>query len=72
MCLTFLNPLARREGSGLQLLQLMLRRVVGLLDDLRLGRQVPKSCPQAWKVETQIKLGANPERTKPTNEGQER
>jgi hypothetical protein len=36
--LTFLNPLARLEGGGLQLFQLLLRGVVGHMDNLRLGR----------------------------------
>jgi hypothetical protein len=45
--LAFLNTLARLEGGGLQLLHLLLRRVVGPLDGLCLGRRVPKSCPQA-------------------------
>jgi hypothetical protein len=45
--LAFLNPLARLEGDGLQLLQLPLRRVVGRLYGLSLGRRVPESRPQA-------------------------
>jgi hypothetical protein len=45
--LSFFNPLARLEGSGLQLLQLLLGKVLGRLYGLCLGRQVPKSCPQA-------------------------
>jgi hypothetical protein len=36
--LAFLDPLACLEGGGLQLLELLLRRVVGRLDGLRLGR----------------------------------
>jgi hypothetical protein len=36
--LTFFNPVARLEGSGLQLLQLLLGRVVSRLYDLCLGR----------------------------------
>jgi hypothetical protein len=36
--LAFLNPLARLEGGDLQFLQLLLRRIVGRLDDLCLGR----------------------------------
>jgi hypothetical protein len=32
--LTFLNALARLKGGGLQLFQLLLRRVVGRLDGL--------------------------------------
>jgi hypothetical protein len=38
LCLAFLNALARLEGGGLQRFQLLLRGVVGRLDDLRLGR----------------------------------
>jgi hypothetical protein len=38
---------ARLEGGGLQLLQLLLRGVVGHLEGLFLGRRVPKSVPQA-------------------------
>jgi hypothetical protein len=45
--LALFNLLARLEGGGLQLFQLLLRRVVGRLNGLRLGRRVPKSCPQA-------------------------
>jgi hypothetical protein len=45
--LAFLDPLARLEGSSPQLLQLLLRGVVGRLDSLRLGRRVPKSITQA-------------------------
>jgi hypothetical protein len=37
--------LARLEGGGLQPLQLLLRRVVGRLGGLRLGRRVPESRP---------------------------
>jgi hypothetical protein len=36
--LAFFNPLERRKGGGLQLLQLLLKRVVGRLDGLHLGR----------------------------------
>jgi hypothetical protein len=36
--LAFFNPLTRLEGSGLQLLQLLLGRVVGRLYGLCLGR----------------------------------
>jgi hypothetical protein len=36
--LAFFNPLARLKGSGLQLLQLLLGRVVGRLYGLCLGR----------------------------------
>jgi hypothetical protein len=36
--LTFFNTLARLKGGDLHLLQLLLRRVVGRLDGLRLGR----------------------------------
>jgi hypothetical protein len=42
-----LDPLARLEGGGPQLLQLLLRGVVGRLEGLCLGRRVPKSVPQA-------------------------
>jgi hypothetical protein len=45
--LSFLNILARLESSSLQLFQLLLRRVVGRLDGLRLGRQGPESRLQA-------------------------
>jgi hypothetical protein len=41
--LTFLNPLARLESGGLQLFQLLLRRVVGRLDGLCLGCRGPES-----------------------------
>jgi hypothetical protein len=34
----FINPLARLESGGPQLLQLLLQGVVGRLDSLRLGR----------------------------------
>jgi hypothetical protein len=45
--LAFLDPLERLEGGGLQLLQLLLRRVIGLLDGLRLGSRFFESHPQA-------------------------
>jgi hypothetical protein len=45
--LTFLDPLACLEGSGPQLLQLLLRGVVGRLDSLSLSRRVPQGGPQA-------------------------
>jgi hypothetical protein len=38
LCLAFFNPLAHLEGSGLQLLQLLLGRIVSHLCDLCLGR----------------------------------
>jgi hypothetical protein len=41
------DPLARLEGGGPQLLQLLLRGVVGRLEGLCLGRRVPKSVLQA-------------------------
>jgi hypothetical protein len=47
LCFAFLNALACLEGGGLQLFQLLLRRVVGCLDRLRMGRRRPESCPQA-------------------------
>jgi hypothetical protein len=40
--LAFLDLLARLEGGGPQLLQLLLRGVVGRLDSLSLGRRVPQ------------------------------
>jgi hypothetical protein len=45
--LPFLNALARLEGGGLQLFQLLLGGVVSYLDGLRLGRRGPESCLQA-------------------------
>jgi hypothetical protein len=48
--LAFFNPLARLEGSGLQLLQLLLGRVVGRLYGLYAG----------LKNKNQIRLGADP------------
>jgi hypothetical protein len=42
-----LDPLACLYGGGPQLLQLLLRGVVGRLEGLCLGRRVPKSVPQA-------------------------
>jgi hypothetical protein len=42
-----LDVLARLVGGGPQLLQLLLRGVVGRLEGLCLGRQVPQSVPQA-------------------------
>jgi hypothetical protein len=45
--LAFLDPLARLKGGSPQLLQLLLRGVVGHLNSLRLGRRVPESVPQA-------------------------
>jgi hypothetical protein len=39
--LTFLDFLAGLEGGGLQLLQLLLRGVLGRLHSMSLGRQVP-------------------------------
>jgi hypothetical protein len=44
---TLLDILARFKGGGPQLLQLLLRGVVGRLEGLCLGRQVPQSVPQA-------------------------
>jgi hypothetical protein len=41
------DPLARLEGGGPQLLQLLLRGVVGRLEGPCLGRRVPRSVPQA-------------------------
>jgi hypothetical protein len=46
------DPLARLEGGGPQLLQLLLRGVVGHLEGLYQGRRVPKSVPRAWKPRT--------------------
>jgi hypothetical protein len=48
--LAFLDLLACLEGGGLQLLQILLRGVVGRLDSLRLGRRVHKSGLQALKT----------------------
>jgi hypothetical protein len=45
--LAFLDLLARLEGGGPQILQLLLRGVVGRLDSLSLGRRVPQGGPQA-------------------------
>jgi hypothetical protein len=44
---SLLDLLARLEGSDPQLLQLLLREVVGHLEGLCLGRQVPQTIPQA-------------------------
>jgi hypothetical protein len=41
-----LNLLADLEGGGLQLLQLLLRGVVGRLHSLDLGGRVPQGGPQ--------------------------
>jgi hypothetical protein len=45
--LAFLDPLAGLEGGGLQLLQLLLRGVVGHLHSLSLGCRVPQGDPQS-------------------------
>jgi hypothetical protein len=45
--LAFLDLLAGLEGSGPQLLQLLLRGVVGRLHSLSLGCRVPQGDPQA-------------------------
>jgi hypothetical protein len=45
--LALLDFLAGLEGGGPQLLQLLLRGVVGHLHSLRLGCQVPQGNPQA-------------------------
>jgi hypothetical protein len=45
--ITLLDLLARLEGGGPQLLQLLLRGVVGHLEGLCLGRRVPQSVPRA-------------------------
>jgi hypothetical protein len=45
--LAFLDLLACLEGGGPQLLQLLLRGVVGRLNSLCLGRRVPLGGPQA-------------------------
>jgi hypothetical protein len=47
LCLAFLDLLACLEGGGTQLLQLLLREVVGHLNNLSLGRRVPQGGPQA-------------------------
>jgi hypothetical protein len=39
--LAFFDLLAHLEGGGPQLLQILLRGVVGRLDSLRMGRRVP-------------------------------
>jgi hypothetical protein len=45
--LAFLNLPTCLEGGGPQLLQLLLRGVVGRLDSLSLGPRVPQGGPQA-------------------------
>jgi hypothetical protein len=45
--LAFLDLLAGLESGGPQLLQLLLRGVVGCLHRLSLGRRVPQGDPQA-------------------------
>jgi hypothetical protein len=45
--LALLDLPARLEGSGPQLLQLLLRGVVRRMDSLSLGRRVPQGGPQA-------------------------
>jgi hypothetical protein len=45
--LAFLDLLAGLEGGGLQLLQLLLRGIVGHLHSLSLGCRVPQGDPQA-------------------------
>jgi hypothetical protein len=47
LCLAFLDLLAGLEGGNPQLLQLLLRGVVGRLHSLSLGRRVPQGDPQA-------------------------
>jgi hypothetical protein len=47
-----LDLLAGLEGGGPQLLQLLLRGVVGRLQRLVLGGRVPQRGPQAWKPRT--------------------
>jgi hypothetical protein len=49
--LALLNPLACLEGSGLQLFQLLLRGVVGRLDNLRLGRRDSLELSASLKTE---------------------
>jgi hypothetical protein len=45
--LAFLDLLAGLEGSGPQLLELLLQGVVGRLHSLSLGSRVPQGDPQA-------------------------
>jgi hypothetical protein len=47
LCLALLDPLVGLEGGGPQLLQLLLRGVVGRLHGLSLGGRVPQGSPQA-------------------------
>jgi hypothetical protein len=47
LCLALLDLLTGLEGGGPQLLQLLLRGVVGRLHGLSLGGRVPQGGPQA-------------------------
>jgi hypothetical protein len=47
LCLAFFDLLADLKGDGPQLLELLLRGVVGRLHSLGLGGRIPQGGPQA-------------------------
>jgi hypothetical protein len=70
--LAFLNLLACLEGGGPQLLQLMLRGVVGSLNSLSRGRRVPRAVrrPENHKRKTKIGSGSQTSRTNKQKTGE--